>query len=131
MGRVCRMVAGVLALAAATGCSNEERGPLLAGGREVKSWVAELRSPQPKVRRQAVLKLGNVGAADPAAVAGLAEALGDADALVRREAILGVAKLTSPTDQIKAKLEALVQNDRDATVRDYAQKALNRFQQGR
>ena len=34
---------------------------MLAGGREVKSWIADLHDPKPQVRRQAVLKLGNVG----------------------------------------------------------------------
>ena len=46
-----------LALTAVSpGCSRTERGPLLAGGREVSSWVAELNDPKPQVRRQAVLK---------------------------------------------------------------------------
>ena len=48
-----------------SGCNREERGPILAGGREVKSWIADLQIPRPQVRRQAVLKLGNVGDADP------------------------------------------------------------------
>ena len=49
-----------LVLFAALGCSPTEQGPMLAGGREVKSWVADLHDPNPPVRRQAVLKLGNV-----------------------------------------------------------------------
>ena len=64
----------VIALIAWPGCCRR-RGPLLAGGREVKSWLADLRDPRPQVRRQAVLKLGNVGDTDPTAAAGLAEAL--------------------------------------------------------
>ena len=76
-------------LLAASGCNREERGPILAGGREVKSWVADLHDPKPQVRRQAVLKLGNVGDADPAVAEGLAEALRDTDALVRRAAVTG------------------------------------------
>jgi hypothetical protein len=47
-----------------SGCRREEQGPLLAGGREVGSWVAALNDAKPQVRRQAVLKLGNVGDAD-------------------------------------------------------------------
>ena len=38
-------------------CGGEKRGPVLAGGREVKSWVADLHDSKPQVRRQAVLKL--------------------------------------------------------------------------
>ena len=33
----------------------------------MKSWIADLHHAKPQVRRQAVLKLGNVGDHDPAA----------------------------------------------------------------
>ena len=73
------VTAGVLALLATItslpGCAREERGPILSGGREVKSWIADLHNPKPQVRRQAVLKLGNAGDSDPAIAEGLAEAL--------------------------------------------------------
>ena len=64
----------LIILLTVSGCNKEERGPILAGGREVKSWVADLHDPKPTVRRQAVLKLGNVGDADPS----VAERLGEA-----------------------------------------------------
>ncbi len=127
MDRTYRIVTGVMALIAASGCSREERGPILAGGREVKSWVADLRGPKPQVRRQAVLKLGNVGDADATAVQALTEALKDKDNLVRRDAVLAVAKLKKPTAAIVEALKVMSQNDRDATVREYAQKALKRL----
>jgi HEAT repeat protein len=126
--RIHGFVAGLIALAATVGCGGEERGPILAGGREVKSWIADLRDRKPQVRRQAVLKLGNVGNADPAAVRALTEALNDSDALVRREAILAVAKLREPSAAILGRLKVLSENDRDAAVRDYARKALKRFE---
>ncbi len=63
------------ALVALAGCGGEERGPVLSGGKEVKSWVAELHNPKPQVRRQAVLKLGNAGDSDPAVAPALAEQL--------------------------------------------------------
>ena len=66
-------IAIVLALLA--GCGGPERGPVLAGGREVKSWIADLHTPSRQVRRQAVLKLGNVGDADPAVGEALTDAL--------------------------------------------------------
>jgi HEAT repeat protein len=100
---------------------------MLAGGREVKSWLADLHDPKPQVRRQAVLKLGNVGDADPAAAAGLTEALSDNDATVRRAAILAVAKLTQPGEAILALLKTLSEGDRDTLVRDHAKKALAHF----
>ena len=67
------------------GCAREERGPILSGGREVKSWIADLHNPKPQVRRQAVLKLGNAGDSDPAIAEGLAEALQGVDPIYGRE----------------------------------------------
>jgi HEAT repeat protein len=122
--------AWLLLAAAAAGCSGEEKGPKLAGGREVSSWVTELNDPKARVRRQAVLKLGNVGDDDPAAAAGLAKALHDPDALVRRDAVHAVVKLTQPNEAILARLGEMKQTDPDATVRDFAQRALTKLGHG-
>ncbi len=113
----------------AAGCNHEERGPVLAGGREIKSWVADLKSPKPQVRRQAVLKLGNVGDADPAAAEGLAEALRDPDPRVRHEAVFAVVKLKTPGDAILGRLDTMSRDDRDAKVRDVAQRALAKLKE--
>ncbi len=107
-----------------SGCGQAERGPTLAGGREVASWLADLNGRNPKVRRQAVLKLGNVGDADPAAAEGLASALRDSDVLVRRDAVHAVVKLKQPTEAILARLEEMSQKDPDTTARDFANRAL-------
>jgi HEAT repeat protein len=101
---------------------------MLAGGREVKSWIADLHDPKPQVRRQAVLKLGNVGDADPTAAEGLAEALRDTDALVRRDAVHAVAKLTKPDVAVMAQLRVMSESDRDKLVRDYAKRAIEHFE---
>jgi HEAT repeat protein len=120
-----------LALAATitslSGCGREERGPILSGGREVKSWIADLHNPRPQVRRQAVLKLGNAGDSDPATAEGLAEALQDADALVRRDAIRAVANLKQPGALIKERLQTMSRLDKDSLARDLASKALARL----
>jgi HEAT repeat protein len=118
----------MIALWTITGCSQEERGPILAGGREVKSWIADLRDPKPQVRRQAVLKLGNVGDADPTVADGLAEALRDKDAVVRREAVRAVAKLPRASETIMAQLKLMSENDRDSLARDYAKRAIAHFE---
>ena len=110
-----------------SGCGREEGGPILSGGREVKSWITDLRNPKPQVRRQAVLKLGNAGDSDPATAEGLAEALQDSDALVRRDAIRAVAKLKQPGALIKERLETMSQIDKDSLARDLASKALARL----
>jgi HEAT repeat protein len=125
--RVSTTVAVAIALLTVSGCDQEERGPLLAGGREVSSWVAELHDKKPQTRRQAVLKLGNVGESDPAVVEALAEALDDTNAQVRRAAIQAIAKLTKPSDKILTQLKLMVENDRDTVVRDYAKKAVLHF----
>jgi HEAT repeat protein len=117
--------AAVLAAVVAwPGCGREERGPELLGGRDVKSWVADLNHPRATARRQAVIKLGNVGDADPAVAAGLVEALNDRDALVRRDAILAVARLKDPPPAVRERLEAMSRADKDARARDLAGKAL-------
>jgi HEAT repeat protein len=124
MIRVGIGVAAAVALAIVSGCAKEERGPLLLGGREVQSWLKDLNDPQPQVRRQAVLKLGNLGKEDnPTIAEGLAGALGDKDAIVRREAILSVVKLKHPAPAMIERLDAMGRNDRDLKVRDAAKQA--------
>src|SRR5271157_6036908 len=100
---------------------------ILAGGREVKSWITDLHNPKPQVRRQAVLKLGNAGDSDPATAEGLAEALQDSDALVRRDAIRAVANLKQPGALIKERLQTMSRLDKDSLARDLASKALARL----
>jgi HEAT repeats len=118
-----------IALLTVSGCNREERGPLLAGGREVKSWIADLLDPKPQVRRQAVLKLGNVGDSDPTAADALAEVLRDSDAIVRRAAVSAVAKLSQPSAEIMAQLRVMSDRDSDPRVRDYAKRAIAHFDQ--
>jgi hypothetical protein len=71
-----------------------------------------------------VLKLGNVGDADPIVPEALAEALRDSDALVRHDAVLAVAKLNHPGQAIMTQLETMSRTDKDAGVRDLSQRAL-------
>jgi HEAT repeat protein len=89
-----------------------------------------LRDPKPHVRRQAVLKLGNVGDLDPAVAGALGVALRDADAIVRRDAISAVAKLREPNAEIMAQLKNMSVRDADLRVRDYANRALAHFEKG-
>ncbi len=111
----------------ALGCRHEEPGPLLAGGREVSSWVAALNDPKPDVRRQAVLKLGNVGEADPAAAIGVASALRDSNMMVRRDALHAIVKFGQPAEETLDRLREMRRADPDPTVRDFAAKALTKF----
>ena len=117
------MLALVLTL---TGCGREERGPALLGGRDVRSWLDDLHASRATVRRHAVLKLGNVGDADPAVVAGLIAALDDSDPLVRRDAIVAVTRLKDPGPFAWERIRRLSQTDKDPATRDLAKQAIVR-----
>ena len=127
MNRRLIIVTVITALAVASGCGGEPKGPVLAGGREVKSWLTALHDPKPIVRRQAILKLGNVGDSGPSVAEALAEALGDSDPLVRRDAVLAIGKLTKPNEATIAQLDAMSRSDRDPSVRDFSKRAVTHF----
>ena len=84
---------------------------------------------QLKVRKKAVLALGNVGAADPAAIPALIEVLKDKDPLIRREAVLALLKNAPDAWDAVPALEGLL-TDKDPRVRNYAEKALEKIRQG-
>ena len=87
-------------------------------------WVRAVSEPDPKLRKQAAEKLGNVGAADPAVVPALCIMLHDKDAEVRCQAILAFAKSGSSAGEAVEFLKAISRQDRDPKVRSYATKAL-------
>lgn len=101
--------------------------PTMAGGKPVGHWVDELKSPDPKHRKEAVEKLGNVGPADPAAFPAVCGALKDPDPRVRREAILAVVKFGPSAGQAAPSLTELSRADPDKGVREYATRALDRI----
>jgi len=91
-------------------------------------WVQALSDPDPKLRKKAAEKLGNVGSSDPAVVPALREALKDKDADVRCEAILALAKCGSGAKEAIEPLKAIGREDRDTKVRSYAAKALEKLE---
>lgn len=113
----------VLAMAS-LGCGNQEIAPIKAGGRDVAAWVADLHHRDPRVRRQAVLKLGNIGDADPAVSPAIGDALSDRDPLVRRDAIFATVKLKTPPPAVLDQLFRMGESDRDPKLRDIASRAL-------
>jgi HEAT repeat protein len=123
------LCAVVLVLAVmATGCGKPR--PLTAGGKPVSHWLQALRDPDVRVRKKAAVKLGNVGATDPAAVPALAGALKDRDARVRAEAALALLRI-GPAAREAIPALAAAQDDPDPTVRAFAGKALAKVQTGR
>jgi HEAT repeat protein len=117
-------VAAVGLAVAAVGCG--EARPTTAGGKPVSYWVEALQDPDAKVRKKAATKLGNVGAADAAAVPALAGALKDRDAGVRAEAALALLRIGPAAREAIPALEDAARADRDARARGYAAKALEK-----
>jgi HEAT repeat protein len=112
---------GLLVLA--SGCGRTE--PLTSHGRPVSYWLEQLHDRDAKARRKAVVALGHVGAADPAAIPAVIGAVRDQDAGVRREAVVALLN-AGAREAIPALTEA--RHDRDPQVRAYAAKALERIQ---
>jgi HEAT repeat protein len=97
-------------------------------GKQVTRWAQALNDPDAKVRKNALLKLGNIGPADEAVLPALLGALADADAGVRREAILALVKYGPGARKAIPRLTDLRKNDRDAQVRRYATRALEKLE---
>ena len=108
------------------GCGGEEHGPTSLGGRNVKAWIADLDHSRASVRRQAVLKLANVGDTDPAVAEGLVRALSDRDPVVRRDAIAAVTRWKEWPPSVREQLENMERSDKDARTRDLAKQAIAR-----
>lgn len=121
-----RVLAILLLAVVLSGCGKSE--PTLAGGKPVTYWVAALKDPDVNVRKKAAFKLGNVGTTDAAVLPALIEALKDTNAVVRREAILALAKCGPGATEAQSALSEVQRHDRDAQVRTYAAKALDRLQ---
>jgi HEAT repeat protein len=122
-------VSGMISLVLfAAGCGAAR--PTLAGGKPVSHWAGAIRDPNPKVRKEAAAKLGNVGPADPSALTALTAALKDPDAGVRREVIVALMKCGPAAREAVPALEELRQRDRDPQVRAYAGRALEKLKAG-
>ena len=101
---------------------------MLAGGKPVSHWVEALKGPDAKLRKTAVTKLGNVGPADEVVLPALLGALEDTDAAVRREAILALMKYGPGAREAVPRLVDLKRRDRDAQVRSYAARAVEKLE---
>jgi HEAT repeat protein len=120
----------VVALAIlAAGCGRAPQTPQ-AGGKPVGHWIEALKEREPRLRKRAAMKLGNIGATDPVVVPALARALKDADAGVRAEAALALERMGRKAE---AAAEALRQTrqDPDPAVRESAERALRKVEGGR
>jgi HEAT repeats len=121
-----RMVLGLL-LCFFVGCAAKKE-PLTAHGKPIGHWLDELKRPDPKARKKAVVALGQVGKADPVAIPALIGALADPDPRVRGEAVLALLKIGPDAKEALPALEE-ARRDRDATIRDHANKAITRIRE--
>jgi HEAT repeat protein len=107
------------------GCSKHQ--PTLSGGKPISYWITSAASGDQKLRREAVAKLGNAGSADPGVVPALVTALHDADPQVRVGAIIALLKIGPQAKQAAGDLDVLARSDRDAKIRAYATRALEKL----
>src|SRR3954451_18121325 len=105
------------------GCG--ENAPLTSHGKPVSHWLEALDSPEVKTRKKAVVALGHVGTADPAALPALIRATKDRSPEVRSAAVLALLNLGPAAREAIPALEE-ARKDRDAKVRTYAEKALEK-----
>jgi HEAT repeat protein len=124
--RLRQLLLGLVTVVTFAGCG-QPPAPKTAHYQPVSHWVATLKDPDAKVRKQAVRILGNVGTNDDAAIPALTQALADTDAAVRIEAIIGLMKIGPPADVAVAALENIRDKDSDATARTYAGRAIERI----
>ena len=83
-----------------------------------------MQSADPKTRRHAIEKLGNVGPENPAILPALRDALADRDPQVRAEAIVALMKCGKAASEAVPTLYELQTKDSSPLVREYASKAL-------
>ena len=121
-----RFIIVILAVSAISGCGHGAV-PSLSGGKPPNYRIKKVTSPDKKLRKEAVEKLGNLGAVDPEVLPVLTGALHDADAQIRGDAVLALAKLGRAAKPAIPGLEALSRSDPDAQVRDYAARALEKL----
>lgn len=119
--RLLSVAVGGLAILAA-GCS--QPAPNLVGGKPVAHWLVALHSADAQVRKNAVFRLGHVGAADGAALPALLNALHDPAPAVRCQAIVALAQRSGAAGEAIPVLAELQQRDQSAQVRSYAARAL-------
>lgn len=121
-----RLILVAVVAIALSGCKKAQP-PVTAGGKPASHWLEAMQAADPKVRKQAVVKLGNLGPTDPAVYPALVGALADGDAKVRCEAILSLLKLGPSSKEAIPVLTEVQHKDRNPLVRDYATKALERL----
>ena len=114
--------------------------PLLAGcgsrqesarayGQPIDHWLAELKKPDSRTRKKAVVALGQIGATDQRTIPALIGALKDQDATVKEKAIVALLQIGPAAKEAIPELTQ-AQKDADPALGALAKKALDRIQAG-
>jgi vesicle coat complex subunit len=98
----------------------------LAGGKPFDYWFQAAEQKDPKVRAQAIAKLGNIGPNERVHSV-LLTATKDRDPRVRRQAILSLMKLPDLASKLLPVIRELNAHDTDAQVRQYAASAIEKL----
>jgi HEAT repeat protein len=101
-------------------------GPALepiAGGKPVDHWIEASQNEDPKVRVEAIKKLGNIGNKVPEAISTIIDALADKSAAVRKEAIYAVVRNRRACAAAVPILDEMKDNDPDPAIRKIADEA--------
>lgn len=106
------------------GCG-ERRQPL-AAGKPLDYWFNAAEQKNPKLRAQAIAKLGNIGPSERVCSVLLAAAR-DQDPHVRCQAILAFVKLPDLAIKSLPIIRELNAHDNDARVRKYAASAIEKL----
>jgi len=109
-------------LAGLAGCGGPK--DVTAGGKPIEYWFEALSSPDARLRREAVTKLGHVGPENTAVLPALVAALRDADAEVRRASVLALSTCGEAGREAIPALVEVRRSDPSARVRDHAARAL-------
>jgi HEAT repeat protein len=123
-------VAGTLCIFAACGCTQQAKeAPSHVAARNLTKWEAALKSPDTKVRVDALVHLGNAGSVSPESAFPLVVgALKDPDPGVRKEAIRNLSKFETKTTEAVAALTQVKDNDEDPKIRTNAQEMIQYIQ---
>lgn len=124
---VYRALVIAVAISAILGC-HRDKVPTQKyfSGEPVSHWVADLKSPDARVRKHAVDVLGNVGPSDPAVIPALAGMVEDKEPSVRLAAVYALSKNGSAAAEAAPALRKASQ-DSDPAVRAAATKALEQI----
>jgi HEAT repeat protein len=115
----------LLLMVSLSGCGGTEAP--LSGGKPVSFWLVSMTDADAKLRETAIIKLGNVGNTDAEVLPALLQALDDAEPAVRRAAILALMKYGTGAEEALPRLTQMLAKDRDAEVRSFAGKAVEKL----